>query len=98
MGVDINNLVKVTGRRNIELAMRLVSNVASQRVFYTDLNGLQVSSTAAPVQLIEPAGLATGLAELAHLAELVTPAELSEAATRNELNGPKLVTLPSRSV
>lgn len=95
MGVDINNLVKVTGRRNIELAMRLVSNVGSQRVFYTDLNGLQVSSTAAPVQLTEPAGRAT---ELAELAELVTPAELSEAATRNELNGPKLVTLPSRSV
>ena len=92
MGVDINNLVKVTGRRNIELAMRLVSNVGSQRVFYTDLNGLQVSSTAAPVQLTEPAGRAT------ELAELVTPAELSEAATRNELNDPKLVTLPSRSV
>lgn len=45
VGLDINNLVKVTERRNMELAMRLVSNLASERVFYTDLNGLQVSIT-----------------------------------------------------
>ena len=44
VGMDVNNLVKVTGRKNMELAMRITSGLASERVFYTDLNGLQVSS------------------------------------------------------
>lgn len=43
VGLDINNLVKVTSPSNLELAMRFVSNVASERAFYTDLNGLQMT-------------------------------------------------------
>lgn len=43
VGMDVNNLVKVTGRKNMELAMRITSGLASERVFYTDLNGLQMT-------------------------------------------------------
>ena len=42
VGLDIDNLVKVENERNIEVAMRLVSSLNSDRTFYTDLNGLQV--------------------------------------------------------
>lgn len=43
MGLGIDNLVNVAGQNNLEVAMRLVSNVESGRAFYSDLNGLQVS-------------------------------------------------------
>ena len=41
--MHIDNLVNIVGGFNIELAMRLVTSIKSDRVFYTDLNGLQMT-------------------------------------------------------
>lgn len=42
VGLHIDNLVNLAGQANLEVAMRLVSDVKSDRAFYTDLNGIQV--------------------------------------------------------
>ena len=41
--LDIDNLVNLSGQRNLEVAMRFVTNVNSGAAFYSDLNGLQVN-------------------------------------------------------
>lgn len=42
VNLDIDNLVNLSGQSNLEVAMRLVTNIDSGTVFYSDLNGLQV--------------------------------------------------------
>jgi len=42
VGLEIDNLVNLAGQANIEIAMRFVSGLKSDRAFYSDLNGLQV--------------------------------------------------------
>lgn len=42
VNLDIDNLVNLSGQSNIEVAMRLVTDVDSGTAFYSDLNGLQV--------------------------------------------------------
>uniref|UniRef100_A0A224X5V1 Alpha-mannosidase n=1 Tax=Panstrongylus lignarius TaxID=156445 RepID=A0A224X5V1_9HEMI len=42
-GIEIHNLVNIEGiNDNYELAMKFSSNINSQDVFYTDLNGIQI--------------------------------------------------------
>lgn len=41
--VDITTMVDIRDQTNKELAMRLVTDIQSGDVFYTDLNGFQVS-------------------------------------------------------
>lgn len=42
VGLEIDNLVNLAGQANLEIAMRFVSSLKSDRAFYSDLNGLQV--------------------------------------------------------
>ena len=42
LSLEIHNVVDVTPERNIELGMRLSSDVDNGDTFYTDLNGFQV--------------------------------------------------------
>lgn len=42
--LEISNLVDISSEVNHELAMRLVTDVASGNYFHTDLNGFQVCS------------------------------------------------------
>uniref|UniRef100_A0A3Q2DSS8 mannosyl-oligosaccharide 1,3-1,6-alpha-mannosidase n=1 Tax=Cyprinodon variegatus TaxID=28743 RepID=A0A3Q2DSS8_CYPVA len=42
LSVDITTLVDIRDQTNKELAMRLVTNIQSGDVFYTDLNGFQI--------------------------------------------------------
>lgn len=42
--LEISNLVDIRSEVNYELAMRLVTDVASGNHFHTDLNGFQVRS------------------------------------------------------
>lgn len=42
VALEIDNLVNVAGQNNLEVAMRLLSQVQSENAFYSDLNGLQV--------------------------------------------------------
>lgn len=42
LSVDITTLVDIRDQTNKELAMRLVTNIQSGDVFYTDLNSYQV--------------------------------------------------------
>lgn len=44
MSIDITTMVDIRDQTNKELAMRLVTDIQSGDVFYTDLNGFQVSS------------------------------------------------------
>lgn len=41
--IDITTMVDIRDQTNKELAMRLVTDIQSGDVFYTDLNGFQVS-------------------------------------------------------
>ncbi|XP_076046169.1 alpha-mannosidase 2-like isoform X2 [Oratosquilla oratoria] len=43
MGLDIVNIVDITKERNYELAMRFYTDVQNKDVFYSDLNGFQVT-------------------------------------------------------
>lgn len=43
LSVDITTMVDIRDQTNKELAMRLVTDIQSGEVFYTDLNGFQVS-------------------------------------------------------
>lgn len=40
--VDVTTTMDIRDQNNKELAMRLVTNIQSGDVFYTDLNGFQV--------------------------------------------------------
>uniref|UniRef100_A0AAX7SL55 mannosyl-oligosaccharide 1,3-1,6-alpha-mannosidase n=1 Tax=Astatotilapia calliptera TaxID=8154 RepID=A0AAX7SL55_ASTCA len=44
LSIDITTMVDIRDQTNKELAMRLVTDIQSGEVFYTDLNGFQVSS------------------------------------------------------
>lgn len=44
LSIDITTMVDIRDQTNKELAMRLVTDIQSGDVFYTDLNGFQVSS------------------------------------------------------
>lgn len=43
LSIDITTMVDIRDQTNKELAMRLVTDIQSGDVFYTDLNGFQVS-------------------------------------------------------
>ena len=43
LGIHITNQVDITETQNFEMAMRINTDINSQDVFYTDLNGLNVS-------------------------------------------------------
>lgn len=45
LSVDISTMVDIRDQTNKELAMRLVTDIQSGDVFYTDLNGFQVNPT-----------------------------------------------------
>lgn len=45
LSIDITTMVDIRDQTNKELAMRLVTDIQSGEVFYTDLNGFQVSPT-----------------------------------------------------
>lgn len=42
--VDVTTAVDIRDQNNKELSMRLVTNIQSGDLFYTDLNGFQVGS------------------------------------------------------
>lgn len=42
LSIDITTMVDIRDQTNKELAMRLVTDIQSGDVFYTDLNGFQV--------------------------------------------------------
>lgn len=44
--IDVTTAVDIRDQNNKELSMRLVTNIQSGDVFYTDLNGFQVGSHA----------------------------------------------------
>lgn len=44
--VDVTTMVDIRDQTNKELAMRLVTDIQSGDVFYSDLNGFQVGPTA----------------------------------------------------
>lgn len=43
LSIDLTTMVDIRDQTNKELAMRLVTDIESGDVFYTDLNGFQVS-------------------------------------------------------
>lgn len=47
LSIDITTMVDIRDQTNKELAMRLVTDIQSGDVFYTDLNGFQVCPTLA---------------------------------------------------
>ncbi|KAG8229042.1 hypothetical protein J437_LFUL007597 [Ladona fulva] len=42
MGLEISNIVNISGRSNFELVMRVSTNIKNKVEFFTDLNGFQV--------------------------------------------------------
>lgn len=45
LSIDMTTMVDIKDQTNKELAMRLVTSIQNGDVFYTDLNGFQVSHT-----------------------------------------------------
>lgn len=45
LSIDITTMVDIRDQTNKELAMRMVTSIQSGDVFYTDLNGFQVSAS-----------------------------------------------------
>lgn len=50
--IDITTMVDIRDQTNKELAMRLVTDIQNEDVFYTDLNGFQVSANTNKTNLI----------------------------------------------
>lgn len=48
--VDVTTMVDIRDQTNKELAMRLVTDIQSGDVFYSDLNGFQVGPAAGTVK------------------------------------------------
>lgn len=51
--LDVTTTVDIRDQNNKELSMRLVTNIQSGDVFYTDLNGFQVGPRTDPVHLFK---------------------------------------------
>lgn len=54
--VDVTTTMDIRDQNNKELAMRLVTNIQSGEVFYTDLNGFQVGLHADSAILLQTKG------------------------------------------
>ena len=55
MSLDIHNVVDITSTKNVEIAVRIKTDVENKdRDFYTDLNGFQVSGSVHQLTLILP--------------------------------------------